>query len=57
MTEELYNLKFGIYYVHFNTVLTEITSFKVELTFLEMSKMSKTRPIKPNFVNCDFLAD
>jgi hypothetical protein len=31
----------GIYHVHFNAVLTEITVFKFELTFLEMSKISK----------------
>ena len=30
------NLNFGIYHVHFNTVLTDITAFKFELTFLEM---------------------
>ena len=42
----MYNLNFGIYHLHFNTVLSEITAFKVELTFLEMSKMSKKRPIK-----------
>jgi hypothetical protein len=42
----MYNLNFRIYHLHFNTVLTEITAFKVELTFREMSKMSKKRPIK-----------
>ena len=33
------NLNFGILHVHFNTLLTEITAFKFELTFLEMSKI------------------
>ena len=42
----MYNLNFGIYHLHFNTVLTEIAAFKFELMFLEMSKMSKKRPIK-----------
>ena len=29
----MYNLSVGIYHVHFYTVLTEITAFKIELTF------------------------
>ena len=47
----MYNLNFGIYNLHFNTVLSEITAFKVELTFLQMLKMSKKRPIKCYYHN------